>query len=209
MVTYASSAGFRCAFRALVAPPTSAAESVRLPRVVFAVFVRLLHRGPGLARNLSVGFNPTQTSLRSVLRPGLLLQTPFAGSGMPPSSGRRSTSRHVRYRTVSRTNRTLLTANTHNHYATSSTTEPPACAPSLPWQYFCADASPGACTDVASQDGYVSLLGPPLPTRPQQGIALLADVPQSLFASTGLLTRKSCPRTCRSACRVETASEFR
>src|SRR5882762_5777009 len=28
-------------------------------------------------------FSPTQTSLRSVLRPRLLIQTPFAGSGMP------------------------------------------------------------------------------------------------------------------------------
>src|SRR6516165_9109022 len=31
----------------------------------------------------AVGFGPTQPSLRSKLRPCLLLQTPFAGSGMP------------------------------------------------------------------------------------------------------------------------------
>ena len=37
----------------------------------------------GSFRNLPVGFSPTQTSLRSVLRPGLLVQTPFAGSGTP------------------------------------------------------------------------------------------------------------------------------
>src|SRR6516165_7363728 len=37
----------------------------------------------GSFRNLSVGFSPTQTSLRSVLRPRLLVQTPFPGSGMP------------------------------------------------------------------------------------------------------------------------------
>src|SRR5882724_7440594 len=41
-----------------------------------------------------------------------------------PSSARRSTSRHVRYRAAPRTNRTLTTANTRNHSATSSTTEP-------------------------------------------------------------------------------------
>ena len=81
------------------------------------------------------------------------------------SSGRRSTSRHLRFRAVPRTNRTLKTANTHNHSATSSTTELPACDPSLPWQCFCGDASPGACTDVASQVGYELLLGPLPPTR--------------------------------------------
>src|SRR6267378_6873888 len=46
-------------------------------------YLRPLHRRPRLVRNLSIGFSPTQTSLRSVLRPRLLIQTPFAGSGMP------------------------------------------------------------------------------------------------------------------------------
>src|ERR1700675_3555480 len=78
---------------------------------------------------------------------------------------RRSTSHHVRVRAVPRTNRTLTTVNTHNHFATSSTTGSPACVPSLPWQCFCVDASPGGCTDVSSQDGYALLLGPPPPTR--------------------------------------------
>src|SRR6202166_3006995 len=41
------------------------------------------HRRPKLARNHSVGFSPTHTSLRSILRPRLLMQTPFSGSGMP------------------------------------------------------------------------------------------------------------------------------
>src|ERR1700676_3781770 len=82
-----------------------------------------------------------------------------------PSSARCSTSHHVRYRAVPRTNRTLTTANTHIHSATSSTSEPPACAPSLPWRCFCVDVSPGGYTDVSSQDGYAPLLGPPLPTR--------------------------------------------
>src|SRR5215469_6631939 len=75
-----------------------------------------------------------------------------------PSSSRCSTSHHVRYRAVPRTNRTLTTANTHNHSATSSTTEPPACVPWLPWQCFCVDALPGACTDVASGGCCVPLL---------------------------------------------------
>jgi hypothetical protein len=67
-----------------------------------------------------------------------------------PSCSRRSTSRHAGYRAVPRTNRTPTTVNTHNHSATSSTTEPPACAPSLPWQCFCGDASPGACSEVGA-----------------------------------------------------------
>src|SRR5450755_2753161 len=46
------------------------------------------------------------------------------------SSGRCSTAHHVRYRAVPRTNRTLTTANTHIHSATSSTSQPPACVPS-------------------------------------------------------------------------------
>src|SRR5215469_6414033 len=48
--------------------------------------VRFFHRcidDHGSFRNLSVGFSPTQTSLRSVLRPRLLVRTPFRGSGMP------------------------------------------------------------------------------------------------------------------------------
>jgi hypothetical protein len=81
------------------------------------------------------------------------------------SSARPSTSRHVRFRAVPRTNRTLTTANTRIHSATSSTTGSPACVPSLPWRCFCADALPGACTDVSSPDGYALLLGPPLPAR--------------------------------------------
>ena len=81
------------------------------------------------------------------------------------SHRRRSTSRHFRFRAVPRTNRTLMMANTHNHSATSSTTEPPAGVPSLPWQCFCFDASPDEHTDVASQDECALLLGPLPPTR--------------------------------------------
>src|SRR6266446_2941769 len=40
-----------------------------LQRVVFVVISRPLHRRPRLARNLSVGFSPTYTSLRSLLGP--------------------------------------------------------------------------------------------------------------------------------------------
>src|SRR5712691_13238276 len=78
-------------------------------------------------------------------------------------SGRCSTSHHVRYRAVPGTNRTPTTVNTHNDSATSSTSEPPACAPSLLWQYSCADASPSECTDVASPGCSAQLLErPPL-----------------------------------------------
>jgi hypothetical protein len=75
-----------------------------------------------------------------------------------PSHGRCFTSHHVRYRAVPRTKRTLTTVNTHNHSATSSTTESPACVPSLLWQCSCPDASPGAWTGAAGQDESAPLL---------------------------------------------------
>ena len=53
------------------------------PKSGLVGFFHLCVDDHGSFRNLSVGFSPTQTSLRSVLRPGLLVQTPFAGSGMP------------------------------------------------------------------------------------------------------------------------------
>src|SRR5258708_8183375 len=80
-------------------------------------------------------------------------------------SGRCSTSHHVRYRAVPRTNRTPSTANTRSNFATSSTGGLPACAPSLPWQCFCADASLSECTDVASPDCAPQLLEQPLPAK--------------------------------------------
>ena len=94
-----------------------------------------------------------------------LFKLPLTRERDAPSTARCFTSHHVRYRAVPRTNRTLTTANTHNHSATSSTTESPACVPSLLWQCSCADASPGACTDAASQDESAPLLAPPPPTR--------------------------------------------
>src|SRR5215469_10465007 len=48
--------------------------------------VKLCFDDHRLVCNLSIGFSPTQTSLRSKLRPRLPLQTPFAGSGMPIQS---------------------------------------------------------------------------------------------------------------------------
>src|SRR5580658_8599801 len=42
---------------------------------VFFRFLSSLHRRPRLVRNLSVGFSPTQPSLRSKLRPRLLLRS--------------------------------------------------------------------------------------------------------------------------------------
>jgi hypothetical protein len=41
------------------------------------------HRQPRLARNHSVSFGPTHTSLRSKLRPRLFMQTPVQGAGCP------------------------------------------------------------------------------------------------------------------------------
>ena len=106
------------------------------------------------------------------------------------SSGRRSTSRHVRFRAVPRTNRTQTTANTHNHSATSSTTEPPTCAPSLLWQCFCADASPGECTDVASP-GWTRAAAWAASTSKKRNKELpcLLMCPSRCLPSTGVLTR--------------------
>src|SRR4029077_11957503 len=115
----------------------------------------------GSFRNLTVSFSPTQTSLRSVTSTMITSSNSLFRERDAHSSARRSTSRHVRYRAVPRTNRTLTTANTHNHFATSSTSEPPASVPSLPWQCSCVDAPPGECTDVATPDGFV--LPPGLP----------------------------------------------
>src|SRR6266481_9319696 len=110
------------------------------------------------------------------------------------SSAQASTSHHVRYRAVPRTNRTRTTANTHIHSVTSSTSEPPVSAPSLPWQCSCVDASPDECTGVSNQDEHAPLLAPPPPTR-SATTNCPADVTQSLLASTGLLTRDH-PHVC-------------
>ena len=81
------------------------------------------------------------------------------------SLGRRSTSRHFRYRAAPRTNRILPTLNSHSHSATSSTTEPPTAVPGPPWQCFCVDASPGEHTDVSSPDEHALPLGRLPPRR--------------------------------------------
>src|SRR6516164_3992894 len=97
------------------------------------------------------------------------------------SNRRCSTSHHGAYRAVPRTNRTLMMANSHSHSATSNTNEPPCVFPSPPWQCFCADAW-ARCM-------YRCYLGRLHQQEAQQRIALFADVTQSLFASTGFLTR--------------------
>src|SRR5450432_593931 len=61
--------------------------------------------------------------------------------------------------------RTLTSVNIHNHSATSSTSELQDAAPSLPGQCSCVDASPSACTDVATPDCIVLPPGRPPPTR--------------------------------------------
>jgi hypothetical protein len=57
------------------------------------------------------------------------------------SSGRRPSALHVRLRAVPRANRTLPTAHTPNHSATSGTTARRFFAPSPPWQCSFAGAS--------------------------------------------------------------------
>src|SRR4030081_2458493 len=83
-----------------------------------------------------------------------LFKLPFSRARDAHSSGRRSTSHHVRFRAVPRTNRAYLTANTRSHFATSNTTQSPSGAPSLPWQCSGADASPSVRSDVSTPDGF-------------------------------------------------------
>src|SRR5580658_6117250 len=92
--------------------------------VLFRFFRLLvfLHRRPRLVRNLAVGFSPTHTSLRSVLRTMITCSNSLFRERDAPSCGRRFTSRHVRYRAVPRTNRTSRPANTRSQFATSNTT---------------------------------------------------------------------------------------
>jgi len=78
-----------------------------LPRVVCSFSFGLCVDDHGSVRNLSIGFIPTQTSLRSKLQPRLLLQTPFSGSGMPIKCTC-FTSHHVRFRSCPAYERTLL-----------------------------------------------------------------------------------------------------
>src|SRR5215469_6049216 len=75
---------------------------------------------------------------------------PLQGAGCPITSAVCYFPPCPLYRAVPRTNRTQTMANSHNHSATSSTSEPPTGAPSPPWRCSCVDASPDACTDAAS-----------------------------------------------------------
>ena len=66
------------------------------------------------------------------------------------SSAQCSIAHHVRFRAVPRTNRTQTMANSRNHSATSSTSEPLDGVPVLPWQCFCVDALPDVRSDVST-----------------------------------------------------------
>ena len=101
------------------------------------------------------------------------------------SSGRRSTSRHVRYRAVPRTNRTLTTANTHNH---SAHPVQPNRQPA-PHRYLGNALVPthGQVHVPTSPVGMDTRrrLGRLHQLEAQQGVDLLADMPQSLLPGTG------------------------
>src|ERR1700693_6122794 len=93
------------------------------------------------------------------------------------SCARCPTSHHVRYRAFPRTNRTLTTANTHRHSATSSTSDP-----QLPPHRYLGNAPvpthrqvhvPTSPLRVAS----CGRLGGLHQQEAQQGVALFADVP--------------------------------
>src|SRR4029077_14248302 len=105
------------------------------------------------------------------------------------SLGRRSTSRHFRVRAVPRTNRTLTMVNTHNHSATSNTTEPPAASHGYLGNTFVSTHRQVHVPTPPVRVDSCRRLGCFHQQEAQQRIALLADVTQSLFATTGFLTR--------------------
>jgi hypothetical protein len=67
------------------------------------------------------------------------------------SIARCSTAHHRDVRVVPRANRTCSTADSHIPGASSSTDEPPACGPLLPWQFFVLAASSGGNTCCATR----------------------------------------------------------
>src|SRR3974377_1318842 len=109
-----------------------------------------LARRPRLVRNLCGRLLPAP-AISSIKTSTMITASNSLGRERDALSFKRcSSSHHGRFRAVPRTNRTRKKANPHNHSATSSTSGSPTAAPSLLWQCSCADASPGADTDVAS-----------------------------------------------------------
>ena len=117
---------------------------------------------------------------------------------------RRSSSRHVRYScpTYEPNSQDGEYPQPFRHI---NTTELPVCAPSLPWQCSCADASLGEYTDVANLDGCALLLGLPPPTRSATRNCLAYGCVPIVACEHWTPHTGSSPRTCRSACRVERA----
>src|SRR6267143_7130899 len=139
--------------------------------------------------NLSVSFSPTHTSLRSILRPRLLIQTPFPGSGMPIQV------HSVLPRTISGTELSRVRTELYQLRILPSSSPHPVQTNPQP-------ASHGYFRDIPlPAHGQVSIATSPVrittyrrlcclhQQEAQQGTALLADVSQSLFAATGVLAR--------------------
>src|SRR5438874_5629357 len=117
------------------------------------------------------------------------------------SSGRRATSRHVRFRAFPRSNRTRPTANNPNRFATSSTTEHRAFWPSPPWQCFSlrflalqliACYAPGRINSSIDLlgSGSVHVSGPVAATFPSTPLISNNVGPVKLFLSTLLFSLK-------------------
>jgi len=122
-------------------------------------------------------------------------------------SGRCSTSHNMsvpelsRVRTELHRRRILTTVPPHPVQADSH-----ACAPSLPWQCFCVDASLSACTDVASPDYSAPLLEqPPQQERNKELPCLLMCPSRCLrhWSPRGII-----PRSCRSLTAMKPARSF-
>src|SRR6266478_3900405 len=151
-------------------------------------YLRPLHRRPRLVRNLSIGFSPTQTSLRSVLRPRLLIQTPFAGSGMPIQVD------GVLLHAMSGTELSRVRTELHRWRILAAISPHPVQADSQP--------APHRYLGNTLVPSHRQVNVPTSPVRivprsrlrslhqqeAQQRIALLADVPEPLLLATGVLT---------------------
>jgi hypothetical protein len=135
------------------------------------------------------GFGPTQTSLRSKLRPRLLLRTPFTGSGMPNHS------RGVLLRAMSGTELShVRTELERRRILTTIPPHPVQANPQLPPHRDFGNAPAPTHRQVSVMTSPLRIdsccrLGCLHQQEAQQGIALLADVPQPLLASSGILAR--------------------
>src|ERR1700680_3889839 len=90
-------------------------------------------------------------------------ELPREGERDAQSISRCSTAHHRDVRAVPRANRTCSTVDSPTADASSSTDEPPACAPSRPWRFSSLAASLGEDTCCATRERCAPSPAPPPP----------------------------------------------